>query len=337
MTKWIDELDGIRAVAISLVLIHHLFHIRLLWMGVDLFFVLSGFLITGVLLDNKVRGPKSYFGHFYQRRARRILPPYLLLLLVTTLFYGLSWTHRWYLYLFLMNFIVAFSLGKLLSLSVLWSLAVEEQFYLVWPFVVYFLDEQAILWAAGSLVVLAPVLRWLCIPMFHLPWAIYSLTPFRMDTLAAGAILQILWRRRHNVIRRFGAYGPILSMIALGVLIVLARNPHFTTTSNTRESNLCIYEMTLIWSTGLIVWALSGRGTRILTFAPVRFFGRISYTVYLIHLAVYFLAIRYLHGEAVVALVVVSITLLYATTSWYLLERPLLFTKVRVRPALNSA
>lgn len=334
MAKRIEQLDGIRAVAISAVVIHHLFNVKLLWMGVDLFFVLSGFLITRVLLDHKKQSRKSYFAYFYERRVRRILPPFLLLMLITTLLFGTSWIHHWYLYLFLMNWSLAFSLSKLISLSILWSLAVEEQFYLIWPFIVYSLDEQAILYCAGGLFILAPLLRLVCTPMFHFHSVIYALTPFRMDTLAAGAMLQILWRQQKNKIERIGVYGPALSAFALGVLALLSRNADFTTRANTRESNVVIYELTLTWSVGLLLWALSGRGTRILTLAPVRFLGRISYTVYLIHLTICYMVVRYLHlqGDWPVALATIPVTLLCASVSWYFIECPLLKPKPQPEP-----
>ena len=76
----ITQLDGLRACAILAVFLSHAFKIRMLWIGVDLFFVLSGFLITGILVDLKHKDLKGYFAHFHERRARRILPPYVMLL-----------------------------------------------------------------------------------------------------------------------------------------------------------------------------------------------------------------------------------------------------------------
>jgi len=336
MKKKINQLDGIRAVAISAVLIHHLLHVRLLWMGVDLFFILSGFLITGVLLDHKKHSLRGYFGHFYQRRARRILPPYLLLLLVTTIVIGTIWIREWYYYFFLMNVITATGVPHPGSLEILWSLAVEEQFYLVWPFVVYFLSDEAIAWAAGGIVIAAPLLRWLCTPLFAAHWAIYALTPFRMDTLAVGALLALIWRSRPKKIRQLGQYGLLLSVAAVGVLGILARNPGFTTTANTRSTNVWIYEMSLMICTGIILWALSGRWVRILTLAPVRYLGRISYTVYLIHLTFFFVLMRYVHNTAWLAMLTVVGTLLYATASWFLMEKPLLTSKPSTLPQLKK-
>ncbi len=91
----ISQLDGLRAFAVLAVFGSHAFNIRMLWIGVDLFFVLSGFLITGVLLDLKHVDIKRYFWHFYGRRARRILPPYVMLLAVTSVVFGLKWVHHW--------------------------------------------------------------------------------------------------------------------------------------------------------------------------------------------------------------------------------------------------
>jgi peptidoglycan/LPS O-acetylase OafA/YrhL len=92
----ISQLDGARGVAILAVFLNHALNAKLLWMGVDLFFILSGFLITGVLLNAKQHSLRGYFAKFYARRARRILPPYLLTLLMASLFFGFAWTRHWY-------------------------------------------------------------------------------------------------------------------------------------------------------------------------------------------------------------------------------------------------
>ncbi|MCA3845215.1 MAG: acyltransferase, partial [Burkholderia sp.] len=161
----IVQLDGLRAIAVGAVFLQHALKAPL-WMGVDLFFVLSGLLITGILLDRKARG-QSYFSHFYARRVRRILPPYVLLLVVSTLLFGASWLPHWPWFAFFSTNI-GLSLGSIGhdSLNVLWSLAVEEQFYIFWPFVVLWCSERALLWVAAALVVAAPVLRAIATPWF---------------------------------------------------------------------------------------------------------------------------------------------------------------------------
>jgi peptidoglycan/LPS O-acetylase OafA/YrhL len=175
-------------------------------MGVDLFFILSGFLITGILLQHKTQPLGRYFGHFYERRVRRILPPYLLLLIVTTILVGTAWMRYAYLYVMLMNVIRARSLSRPETLETLWSLAVEEQFYLLWPFAVYLLSEVTLVGTAVVLIIAVPVLRGICTPMFATHWPIYSLTPFRMDLLLVGA----LWRWLGSIIaRRSGVTGSL--------------------------------------------------------------------------------------------------------------------------------
>lgn len=332
-TKRIDQLDGVRAVAILSVFLHHAFKIRMLWAGVDLFFVLSGFLITGVLLRMKDRSAGRFFGHFYKRRALRILPPYALLLLLVTLVYGLGWAAHKCLYLFfLMNYMVAARIPHLEGLGVLWSLAVEEQFYLVWPFVIYLFSERSVGRIAAVLVVLAPLLRWFCTPLFPNYWPIYVMTPFRMDLLAVGALLSIVWRNRLEWIRRYGHYGLALSGFAAVVLLGLSRHAGFSTTSNTRLANVWIYELTLLAATGVIAWALSGRFVGVLVAAPVRFLGRISYTVYLINLLVLEFFRPYLPNPLVCAVVSTILIVAYATASWFLLERPLIGSQPQPSP-----
>src|SRR5271170_2105374 len=101
--KRILQLDGVRALAILAVFLKHALKLKMMWMGVDLFFILSGFLITGVLLNGKQRSVHHYFAHFFERRARRILGPYLLTLLIAGLVFGFAWARYWYVYILLTN------------------------------------------------------------------------------------------------------------------------------------------------------------------------------------------------------------------------------------------
>jgi peptidoglycan/LPS O-acetylase OafA/YrhL len=327
------ELDGVRAIAIVAVFLHHAFSIKLLWMGVDLFFILSGFLITGILLQHKTQPLGRYFGHFYERRVRRILPPYLLLLIVTTILVGTAWMRYAYLYVMLMNVIRALSLSRPETLETLWSLAVEEQFYLLWPFAVYLLSEVTLGWTAVVLIIAVPVLRGICTPMFTTHWPIYTLTPFRMDLLLVGALLALAWIHHPETIRRYGQFGLVLPPIAATLLFFLSERYHITTYANTAMANVVIYELSLMGCTGILLWALSGRWTRVLTLKPLMYLGRISYTVYLIHVTGLYLARKMVHGTTAVALVGAALTLAYAAASWRWLELPLLGS----RPKESSA
>src|SRR5258707_5583221 len=207
-THRIVQLDGLRAIAVLAVFAQHAIKAPL-WMGVDLFFVLSGFLITGILLERKAR-QQSYFGYFYARRVRRILPPYILLMIVSSLVFGLGWAEHWQWYVFF-----ATNIGNALgqsghdSLNVLWSLAVEEQFYIFWPFVVLLLPERALAVVAAALIVIVPLLRAVATPWFDTFWPIYYLTPFRMDLLSAGALLAAAARRGRQSLAAYQSLAPL--------------------------------------------------------------------------------------------------------------------------------
>ncbi|MFP5209711.1 MAG: acyltransferase family protein [Acidobacteriota bacterium] len=326
-------MDGVRALAILAVFFHHALHIKLLWMGVDLFFILSGFLITNVLLEAKRHSLGGYFPGFYARRARRILAPYLLTLFIASFFFGTAWLHHWYFYVFLTNFLDTLHTPRPVAFEPLWSLAVEEQFYLVWPLAVYFLDERRLRHLAITLVILAPLLR----ATFHFSqsWPIYALTPFRMDLLAAGALLCLVWRNHPESIRRRGAaLGSFVILLGLAGLAILGHSG-FTTYGNTRIGNTFIYEGSLFACFGFMLYALSGRGVGWLQTAPLRDIGRISYTMYLVHLGIIVLLTPYLHGLLLV-LAALSLTVLYASISWFVLERRLLQHKPRVRAPLEA-
>lgn len=325
MKERIPQLDGLRAVAVIGVFLVHATSIRLVWIGVDLFFVLSGFLITGILIQSKDRSFGSYIRGFYARRVRRILPAYVAILVVTTLLFGTAWMVDWYFYVGGMNLLRP--LGRDLgppNIRSLWSLAVEEQFYLLWPIVVFFLDRKQIIRCAILLLALAPFLRLVCTPLFpddH--WVIYSQLPFRMDTLAAGALVALTKDRlsRRNMIT---AATLVLFAGLTGIYWLGAHG--LSSASNTKVSNVFVYEATLFVVTGMFVLALVGVGKSVLSFAPIRWLGIISYSVYLFHVT----AIDLSRGRIWVSVLII---LAYAVPMWFLVERPILnFKKVRAVP-----
>ena len=323
----ITPLDGVRGLAILAVLLHHAFEAKLLWMGVDLFFVLSGFLITTILVRSKGLGFRRYIGHFYRRRAQRILPPYLLLLLIGSVVYGTWWLHEWYFYFGAMNFLKVFNLPALPA-SPLWSLAIEEQFYLVWPLAVFFLNRRQLMVCSVGLMLLAPILRFVCTPILHRPWAIYMLLPFRMDCLACGALLSLVWPMLHAHLDRSpalrrrlwfaAAVGVVLSLAVLRLL----QHRGIGTLSGSAIGNAFIYEAALIIVTSLFFFALSGGAPRLFCFRPLVWLGTVSYSLYLIHGLLLNRAFdKHLPFAAPLA---IGASLLYAAASWYWLEKPIL-------------
>jgi peptidoglycan/LPS O-acetylase OafA/YrhL len=162
----VPQLDGLRAIAILMVFAHHALHVPFLWTGVDLFFVLSGYLITGILLKAKPgRAVGGYWKPFYLRRASRILPPYIGLLAVLAFTFHVPWSHIWYWYAFFgANFALAFGKATVDAMTPLWSLAVEEQFYFLWPWVVLWCSRRSLKRISIAILLFCPLARALCTP-----------------------------------------------------------------------------------------------------------------------------------------------------------------------------
>ncbi len=326
----IPQLDGLRAVAILAVIINHTLHIPLTWVGVDIFFVLSGFLITGILLERKIESPTvgGYFHYFYSRRAFRILPPYLLTLVVYSLIFTSTAFQPWPLFAFFgMNLQPFFHHSYVVVPLPLWSLAVEEQFYLVWPVIILFVSEKVLLRLAVAAVLLTPLLRVLATPYYFTWFPIYILTPFRADLLCAGAILAMLWKRRtpdtEDLCRSWAWFGVIAGFGGLAFVQIW---PHLRLASNSRGANGLDYSLSVLGSFSLLAWTLASRGwlRSLLASSTMRFLGQISYTMYLTHIIAIFVAERTIHNPFVLTVVALSATVLYSWLSWVFMERPLI-------------
>lgn len=210
MKDRLPQLDGIRGIAILVVMLHNslgkfpslplqrLFSFG--WMGVDLFFVLSGFLITGILVDTKQS--EGYFKNFFARRCLRIWPLYYAVLILMFIVIplarpGLASTIQarsspWWAYpFFLQNFLVFHSAGAIGPLGVTWSVAIEEQFYVVWAVVVRYCSEAQLRLISAAVICLTPVLR-LYLSLHHVD--LYSNVFCRLDGLMAGGLLALLIR-----------------------------------------------------------------------------------------------------------------------------------------------
>ncbi|MFO1426559.1 MAG: acyltransferase [Steroidobacteraceae bacterium] len=243
--RW-AALDGVRAIAILLVIPHNAdiypadpgpfwplaIGASVGWIGVQLFFVLSGFLITGQLLD--AVGSPHYFRDFYLRRALRILPLYYLTLFVGLILLralsiapplsaGESSAQVW-LWLFLNNWVQPFG-STVHGFEHFWSLAVEEQFYLVWPFIVLACREAGLLRACVAALVLAVLTRTSLFLAGTTHDANYMFTICRMDALALGAIAALLVRRPAAT-ARIVAHGGLILSVTMAGLAALALATH---------------------------------------------------------------------------------------------------------------
>jgi peptidoglycan/LPS O-acetylase OafA/YrhL len=297
------ELDTIRGLAILGVVFYHGFYwardlsayspwerIFLKTMsvgqyGVNLFFVLSGFLITGILLNTRER--KDYYKRFYLRRALRILPAYYLTLLILVIFGLTSKGFLWMSLLYSSNLSVLFGIS--MSYPVLWSLAVEEHFYLVWPTAVRKMSPRGLLVLAASLMVVSPALRFWCSlhpAKYGAPGGGCSYYTWNcFDGLALGALMAILVRRMNDDRRKLLRFS--LGLIGLGFLIAAAGLP-FGIKSRMNPVGEALqwvpWQLGLGGLLGILVVAGSGKWKTLVAPRVLTFFGAISYGLYLYHL-----------------------------------------------------
>jgi peptidoglycan/LPS O-acetylase OafA/YrhL len=310
----LPSLDGLRGLAIALVLLHNLdvleptagraigtallkelFYVG--WIGVQLFFVLSGFLITRGLIQ--MQGLPGYFQGFFVKRVLRIFPLYYLALIVfvevlplTGLAEVRPMTHSsaW-MWLYLSNWTTPFEPGGG-PMPHFWSLAVEEQFYLLWPLLLWRLRLRDIWLLCLMLIGLSPLLRVLLISQGAPAEAIYEFTISRMDALAAGAALAT-WdqgREVHGSTRWRATHLGMLSVVLLGVTGWWSNGFH-------RLGDVAQvggYSLLTVAFTALTGWALLNdqatfRGAllshaaRLLSSAPLRLLGKYSYALYVFH------------------------------------------------------
>ncbi len=359
----IPALDGLRGIAVLTVMIFHFTifgemtadnfldaayrgFIIVGWSGVDLFFVLSGFLITGIILDAK-ESP-HFFRNFYGRRFLRIFPLYYVFLALYFFVIGHffpAFTQQtvgqeaWY-WTYTCN-ILAARQGYLDStISHFWSLAVEEQFYLVWPLLAYLLSSRALLRTCLGLMVASLTLRTVLVS-HHAPFPVfYGLTPCRIDTLAAGAIVALLLRG--STPREFlvaSARKVLVAMTAVLAILFVWRHGLHNHDAVVGTLGYTVVALTYSSLTLLAVMAPPTSSlTRWLSDPRLRFFGRYSYGMYVLHAPLGHALLRagiviprfprvagsHLPLQALFIVGGIGLTTLGALVSWYLLEAPVL-------------
>ena len=287
MGERILQLNGMRALAIGLVLITHFWMYpdgatllnRLAaagWLGVQLSFVLSGFLITKILW--KAREEPRYYLNFYARRSLRIFPLYYLLL--ATVFFGLAYfvtipekleDTSWMYWLYLGNFAIASDGWKLFLTDVTWSLAVEEQFYLVWPFLIRCFSRAGMIRFCVAVIVLAPFARALFWSPEQWMW-IHMMMPLRADAFAIGALLALvpLEQLRPHAKSVFCLFG--------GTALILILSGNFSRASMF-ASTFGYSLIAIAAGAGLLL----GMQSRVFAWKPLVNMGTVSYGIYLLH------------------------------------------------------
>ncbi|HEY1810447.1 MAG TPA: acyltransferase [Acidobacteriaceae bacterium] len=387
----VPVLDGIRGVAILLVMFFHFWEngttrfghplwLRLYayaagmgWSGVDLFFVLSGFLITGILYD--ARTSRHYFRVFYGRRTVRIFPLYYAALifffvivpfLLAHVHHGVSAAMRasihtnpaakLFAWTYLINWYEGFRGWDAIPHPIqhFWSLAIEEQFYLVWPFLVLKLSRRRLIAVCAAIMALAFTLRGIFFEI-HLPVAAYTWTICRADSLAFGAVVALAFRHPDDW-KLLLKWARRLALPALcAIIAVRVFNPDCLAGPGDAPSlsmdTLAITLNGLFFACCIAIAMgspIGSRTRRALGTPLLRFFGKYSYCLYVCHLPIIAvlakagfssdqIALRLHTNEFVGALVINAVgfttSLAVALASWHLYEKQWL--KLKNLPALR--
>jgi len=368
----IPALDGVRGVAILLVLLNHFspegaYDNRLakifqpitdnMTVGVDLFFVLSGFLITGILLRS--RASTHFFRNFYIRRALRIFPLYyfVLILLAIGLHFIPSWQNLtslrdawpWY-WFYATNYLIAQKgFGVLdhtqVSLGHFWSLAVEEHFYLFWPAVVWLFSNRGLGRWCVTLILLAPLWRLYAVTSGEKLITTYVATQCRMDCLALGALMAVAlqYTSAAQLLRRFGWIAIVSAFASIACFALDERAIHIAGRAINLNRLIAVVSYSFFafaWA-GFILLALNSGSwmSRLMSQRWLRFFGVYSYGMYIYHrlilnwLTTWF-SIRRLayHGKIWTAILphyalCIGTTTLIALASYHLFEKHFLKLK----------
>jgi peptidoglycan/LPS O-acetylase OafA/YrhL len=289
----------------------HAFHMSMGWVGVDLFFVLSGFLITRILRQE--RNEPKYWSRFYTKRAARILPPLIIFFIACALLFRLAFPMLWFAYIFFAADLVApFVNNGGDPVGVIWSLAIEEHFYIFWPFAVQFLEARQLIRLLTALLVLGPLARAMITPFTHSSWVVYYMTPFRLDGIATGSLLALLWEseRVKARIRPWAAPAFFVAITCLCGGMVLF--PSFKRLANSAVFNSLGYSLVVLAAASFIGYTLlheNATVTKLLSLPPLTFLGRISYGVYLFHVIFIAKLSRYGHHAAYMCLAFAGVTL----------------------------
>ena len=368
----IAELDAMRAIGLCMVLTNH-FWMRALsevvfqigelgWIAMDSFFVMSGFLITGILLDTKDK--PNYFSTYYARRALRIFPLYYLTLI---LWYGISrytnygigyrdllahWgSPAWFA--FYLGNVKAAMVGKWPSIfgyAPLWSLQVEEQYYLLFPLAVAFMKRENLRRLLIAAVILAPVCRiatFLWNPENLLVQ--YVLLPCHCEGLALGGLIAIRFRSGPWEIHKKKL--AIWTFVILGFTCVSSIVSTWHATDPSRSSvwdRLVGYSISSAGCACLVLLLICLRGskyTKWMRIEPLQYLGKISYGVYLWHPIAYWImqelnkkhVLRFHKNDPLWFIEAVGVSLALAAVSWEVFETPFLKLKDKIPSARNVA
>jgi peptidoglycan/LPS O-acetylase OafA/YrhL len=361
----IKGLDGLRAIAFLLVFFFHIGWLHFGWIGVQLFFVLSGFLITGILQDMKTTlAAKAYFIKFYGRRFLRIFPLYYFYLFAIWLI--VSWMvadgyKMKYMAMFrdqfpfALTYIYDFYMASDLFVSTsnflthFWSLAVEEQFYIFWPLLVFLTPriktKQVFIFVVGlSILFRFAILFGLDTPILasfrsNAPQVIYALPFSHMEAFALGALLTVIELPKP----RLQFYALLIGLPIVGILTDLLVTGKWGSLSNLGFPLFMPTALKPVWGysavnyfCAILIYGVARKEwfVRFLDSRPMIFLGKISYGLYIYHFSIiWFVTVPF--GRPAMSLsplttfLAFTLTVIVASLSYYLIEKPLIDLKDR--------
>jgi peptidoglycan/LPS O-acetylase OafA/YrhL len=345
--KHIPQLDVLRGIAVLMVMFYHAAvvgpslhfapYVSMGYIGVDLFFVLSGFLITGILVRSKHQ--PHYFKNFFARRALRIWPVYYAVLLFTFVVLPIlapqlkhsifALARPWQAYPFFIQNLLGNSQRAFDTVRVTWSLAIEEQFYLAWPVIVWLAPRRSLKALAFGALIVSPFLRWAVMDGLISPINITTNTITRLDGLAFGALLALWIPQAGSLLVKYTGLAGLLAVLpaaAFGGWLHPSHWAFYSAVAACFAAALCV--------------AISLPSLSYLT--VLRQTGKISYCLYLVHVPVFQFAAwtrRFLptNPSALVdvALLIASFAVCYglAAISWKYFESRILQLKSRFENA----
>lgn len=291
LPSYIPELQGLRGIAVLAVVLYHS-HLRLVrtplygpslwgWTGVNLFFVLSGFLITSILVES--RDKPHYFRNFYARRALRIWPVYVLTLVVT--YAKADWfvgepagvairTAPWWAYIFFLQNLLHLNLPP--GIEPTWSLAIEEQYYFLWAPLVRFLRKPWLMAAGlGAALIACPLFR-----MSHFAWITPTDTVTHLDGIAMGSLIALGLHTLPFARRTWLMLGACGMAVGFSLAATVVGGTAFLDSALS-----CAFG-------GTVLAAIASTGARnplnaLLRRGPLAYYGKISYGLYMIHIMVF--------------------------------------------------
>ena len=296
--RYVPALDGIRGIAIILVVLYHNFGFIKTsyfgWLGVDLFFVLSGFLITSILLDQS--GQPGFLKNFFMRRVLRIFPLYYLCLLIFLVIFpafgfftkqlNYFTENQWWLWTYLQNWLYSLHPSQEgTMLTHFWSLAVEEQFYIIWPLIILFFKRPKRLVIVMLGILLLTIAARSIVWFYHIEdlnyTTLYTFT--RIDGICIGSIVAILMKINPELIsKNLAIIATALAAINFGFYFLNEADkdgyPYYAFVGYTTFCSmfgLAVHEVVNSSPTNI--------PNRILSVKPLRFLGKISYGFYIFH------------------------------------------------------